>query len=415
MAPSSLVSANTRLSAPVCRVVDHVLGEVLTGLHRGQVRTELRGLRTQVRERAVELFDRGVDFGVGLEARTGDRRQAKAGGVEGDTGDGLRAGAGLVEHHLQVVAVEKVHAVIGRVLRERVDLRQDVVVVRLQRSAGRVRGRRICRALGGADDRADAESGGETGRGGRDRERVLARRRGDVQSERRVRSRTGDTRQRADRRIQLGKRRHLTATVAERDLLVGAAIDRDGQGGAGRADGVEQAGRVVVGAFGQAKRRRGQVGGRGIDREVDIGGDRVELQLAGTVIRSLDQVRTARADDRVDGVDDRGDVFRAGQRDRVVGTARRDDEVTGVRSAERCTETGAGHGAERFVNRVGRHGNRRIAGGAGLRSLTGLLGDRTWRIQPAWSATRCPDRRLSASAGPDRSSRAASSDRWRDC
>ena len=49
------------------------------------------------------------------------------------------ARAAVVEHDLQVVAVEQVDAVVGGVLRQRVDLREDVVVVDLQAGAGRVR------------------------------------------------------------------------------------------------------------------------------------------------------------------------------------------------------------------------------------------------------------------------------------
>ena len=103
-----------------------------------------------------------------------------------------------------------------------------------------------------------------------------------------------DTRQRADLGVQFGQRRDFTraAIGAERDHLVGTAVDRERQSCAG-ADIVEQAGGVDGGTFGQAERRGGGVGRRGIHREVDVGGDRVELQLTRTVVRSLDQVRTA--------------------------------------------------------------------------------------------------------------------------
>ena len=65
-------------------------------------------------------------------------RQAEARRVEGDAGDVQRRLAGLVEHQLELVAVQQVDAVERGVLRGGVDLLQDVVVLGDQVGAGRL-------------------------------------------------------------------------------------------------------------------------------------------------------------------------------------------------------------------------------------------------------------------------------------
>src|SRR5258708_1103572 len=108
------------------------LGEILGGVHGGQVGTEGRGLGAQRGQSAVERCGHAVDLGVVLELGAIELPKAKTVGVQVGALDRQRRGTGLVEGDLEVVAMEQVDAVVGGVLRQRVDLRQDVVVVRLQ-------------------------------------------------------------------------------------------------------------------------------------------------------------------------------------------------------------------------------------------------------------------------------------------
>ena len=81
--------------------------------------------------------------------------------VEGHAADGQRAGAGLVEVDRQVVAVEQVDAVVGSVAGQLIDLRQQRVVVALQRGA-RGAGSSHC-AAGKAERRLVCARGREAG------------------------------------------------------------------------------------------------------------------------------------------------------------------------------------------------------------------------------------------------------------
>ena len=118
----------------------------------------------------------------------------------------------------------------------------------------------------------------------------------------------------------------------------------------------------MVHAFGEAERRRGDVVGGDVDREVDIGVDRVELELARTVVRSLHEIGAAGTDYGVDLVDDEVDVIGRQQCHRVIGAGHLDDEIAAVADAERGAEADAGDGTQHFVDRIGRQRDRRIAG-----------------------------------------------------
>src|SRR6185436_19116106 len=98
--------------------VDQVLGEVLTNLHNRQVRAEGRSFRPQQSTGGADRREHLVRRVVVLEVRAGDQRiQAQARCIVGDAGDVERGLAGLVEGQLQVVAVQQVDAVEGRILR----------------------------------------------------------------------------------------------------------------------------------------------------------------------------------------------------------------------------------------------------------------------------------------------------------
>ena len=173
---------------------------------------------------------------VGLEAGAADRRQAEAARVVGHARDRLRARAGLVEHHLEVVAVEQVDAVVGGIAREGVDLRQQRVVVRLQagarRTRGRNRGRTVERAV------ADVQSAGHAGRRTSHGQAVRrgGRRHHDGQRATGARDRRGHAGEAGQRGVQLRQPGDLADAVAERDRLVRAAVDRNRQGSAGAAE-----------------------------------------------------------------------------------------------------------------------------------------------------------------------------------
>src|ERR1019366_4876460 len=83
----------------------------------------------------------------------GERLQAQAGRTVGDAGEAERGFAGFVEGQLQVIAVEQVDAVEGRILRRGGDLRDDVVVLADQAGPNGLRGRIGSRRGAGAESR----------------------------------------------------------------------------------------------------------------------------------------------------------------------------------------------------------------------------------------------------------------------
>src|ERR1700738_3832287 len=110
--------------------VDQVLVEVLTELHDRQVRTQGRRLGTERGAGRAEYGERLVRRVVVQEVRAhGQRRQAQAAGAVGDAGDAERGLCGFVEGQLEVVTIQQVDAVEGRILSGRRDLRDDVVVL----------------------------------------------------------------------------------------------------------------------------------------------------------------------------------------------------------------------------------------------------------------------------------------------
>src|SRR6202011_3176197 len=110
--------------------VDQVLVEILTELHDGQVRTQGRRLGTERGAGRAEYGERLVRRAVVQEVRAHcQRSKAEAAGVVGDAGDVERGLGGFVEGQLEVVAIQQVDAVEGRILRRRRDLRDDVVVL----------------------------------------------------------------------------------------------------------------------------------------------------------------------------------------------------------------------------------------------------------------------------------------------
>ena len=133
-----------------------------------RVRAERLGLGTHRGDRGIDRRFRRGDIVVVEEPGAGGRRQAETRGVEVHAGDAQRAGAILVEENFQRVAGKQVDAVVRGIAGELVDLRQDVVVVALQRGT---RGRNRCdgiadRGAGGDAEcsrlriRRDGESGG---------------------------------------------------------------------------------------------------------------------------------------------------------------------------------------------------------------------------------------------------------------
>src|SRR6185369_895559 len=98
---------------------------------------------------------------VVLEIRPGDQRgETQARRIVADAGDAERGLAGLVEGQLQVVAVQQVDAVEGRILRGGGDLRDDVVVLADQVGPDSLRGCVGNRGGHGAErDRAAARGG----------------------------------------------------------------------------------------------------------------------------------------------------------------------------------------------------------------------------------------------------------------
>src|SRR6185369_874589 len=117
--------------------VDQVLVEVLPNLHDGEVRTQRRRLGAQcaggVAQRRQHLVGGIVVDEVGADQQVGE---AETYCTEGCAGNVQRGRAGLVEHQLQRVAVQQVDTVERGVLRSRGDLRQNVVVLRNEASAG---------------------------------------------------------------------------------------------------------------------------------------------------------------------------------------------------------------------------------------------------------------------------------------
>src|SRR6202011_6214864 len=110
--------------------VDQVLVEILTELHDGQVRTQGRRLGTERGAGRAEYGERLVRRAVVQEVRAHcQRSQAEAAGVVGDAGDAERGLGGFVEGQLEVVTVQQVDAVEGRILSGCGDLRDDVVVL----------------------------------------------------------------------------------------------------------------------------------------------------------------------------------------------------------------------------------------------------------------------------------------------
>jgi hypothetical protein len=116
--------------------VDHVLLERLTGLDRARIGAERFGLRTHGGDCGIDRRFRRGDIVVVEEPGPGDRRKPETLGVEVHAGDGQRASAILVEENLQSVAGKQVDTVVRGVAGELIDLRQNVVVVALQRGAG---------------------------------------------------------------------------------------------------------------------------------------------------------------------------------------------------------------------------------------------------------------------------------------
>ncbi len=191
LAPSSFESASTRLSAPVLQRRDHVLGEILAGLHHREVGAERRGRGAQRGQgRGQRVGGRGRDRAVVLEVDVdGARSRSTLGDAEivgvDVSGPGCRACSGcaglLVENDRELVAGQQVDAVIAGVLGELVDLRAQVVELGDQRLADRAFDRRD---TGGGVGAGEAEQrigiGGGLRRGGR-RRRVCAAAEADLQ------------------------------------------------------------------------------------------------------------------------------------------------------------------------------------------------------------------------------------------
>ena len=94
-----------------------------------------------VRAGGAELGQIGVRGGVVQEVGArGQRSKAEARRVEGHALDVQGGLAGLVEGQLEIVAVQQVDAVEGRILRGGGDLRDDVVVLADQVGANGLRG-----------------------------------------------------------------------------------------------------------------------------------------------------------------------------------------------------------------------------------------------------------------------------------
>ena len=90
----------------------------------------------------LSLVERRVGRAVVQEVGArGQRSKAEAGRVEGDAVDGERGLGGFVEGQLEVVTIQQIDAVEGRILRGCRDLRDDVVVLAHQAGANGLRSR----------------------------------------------------------------------------------------------------------------------------------------------------------------------------------------------------------------------------------------------------------------------------------
>ena len=151
------MSAKRQVGRSGLQHVDQVLIEVLANLHDREVRTESRSLGTKQAAGGAELGQCGVRGRVVQEVRArGQRSKAKAHRVEGHALNVQRGLAGLVKGQLEIIAVQQIDAVEGRILRRRRDLRDDVVVL-LHQARTNVLGSRIGeRFAGGAAGGGDS-------------------------------------------------------------------------------------------------------------------------------------------------------------------------------------------------------------------------------------------------------------------
>jgi len=130
-----LIIAHDSLAEGLARAVTHVLGsrppqfEVLSVAAADDPAALLPAARELVRQ-----LDTGTGvlifsdiFGASPSNLAG--KLLKAGRVEGYTLDRKRGLAGFVEGQFEVVSVQQVDAIEGRILRSRGDLRDDVVVL----------------------------------------------------------------------------------------------------------------------------------------------------------------------------------------------------------------------------------------------------------------------------------------------
>src|SRR4051794_7983661 len=344
--------------------VDQVLVEVLTNLHDGQVRTKARRFRTQRARRRVQIGQHLVGGSVVDEIGTaGQRGEAETLGVVGHAGDAQVRLAGLVEHQLELVAVQEVDAVERGVLRGRVDLRKDVVVL-----ADQVRTRGLGnRVLDGAGSRRERQ-----GRGQRAADRTTRGARTDGRGRVVVGGRDRQQAVGVDRRRQVVGLKLRVELIERLDRAVGTVAEGDVDRRAAVEGGEGQ------GLAGEAADAGGARGGEGA-RGPGVAGKAKRVQ------------RAAGAGDRQVGIDAGRDLELTRGIDRRVGLAGRSRNRRGAVGIDRrgLHATGKVDRLEHVVDRAGLQIDRRVAIAVG-EDVTA----RTITARNARSTGRARDRRV---------------------